>query len=147
MGLTEERARFLKGDFERGFVRYSGIRATEAREGVFESRVQIREHHRQQDGFVHAGLMATMADHTAGYAAFTLVPEGYQILTIEFKINFLRPAAGEELVCRAKIIRPGSQILVGESRVFDLGGGQEREVARALVTLASVPKERITRAG
>ena len=43
--------------------------------GYFRSRVAIKEHHRQQDGFVHAGVLATMADHTAGYSAYTIVPE------------------------------------------------------------------------
>jgi uncharacterized protein (TIGR00369 family) len=68
--------------------------------------------------------MATMADHTAGYSAFTIVPEEMQILTIEFKINFLKPAVGSELICRSKVIREGKQIIISESEVFDVGGRQ-----------------------
>jgi len=54
--------------------------------------------------FIHAGLIATMSDHTAGYAAYTLVAENIRILTIEFKINFLKPAYGKELRCRSETV-------------------------------------------
>jgi len=117
------------------------------RRGYFQSRVKIEGHHRQQDGFIHAGVMATMADHTAGYAAFTTVPEDYQILTIEFKVNFLRPAYGERLVCRSRIIREGLQIIIGESEVFDLRANEEAQVAKALVTLMVVHKDKLTAKG
>jgi len=128
-------------DYERGFIGFCGFKAVEARWGCFESRVEIRDHHRQQDGFIHAGVMATMADHTAGYSAFTIAPEGMQILTIEFKINFFRPAFGDSLLCRAKVVREGRQIIVSESEVFDLREEGETAVAMALVTLMAVPAE------
>lgn len=141
--LSEERAAFLAEDFSRGFIKYCQFQAEVVEKGYFQSRVLIEEHHRQQDGFVHAGVMATMADHTAGYAAFTTVPEEFQILTIEFKINFLRPANGDSLVCRSKVIREGSQIIISESEVFDLKGENETIVAKGLVTLMAVPKDKL----
>ncbi len=107
------------------------------------STVKIEECHRQQDGFIHAGVMATMADHTAGYSAFTTVPEGIQILTIEFKINFLRPAFGEALICESHVIREGRQIIVSESEVFDVRDGEQVLVAKATVTLMGVPLEKL----
>ena len=111
--------------------------------GRFHSRLEIDYKHRQQDGFIHAGVMATMADHTAGYSAFTTVTEDMQILTIEFKINFLRPAFGELLVCRSHVIREGRQIIVSESEVFDVvDQGRETAVAKAIVTLMAVPRSR-----
>jgi uncharacterized protein (TIGR00369 family) len=111
--------------------------------GGFESRVEILDHHRQQDGFIHAGVMATMADHTAGYSAFTIVPEKMQILTIEFKINFFRPAFGDALLCRARVLREGRQIIISESEVFDVRKESEAAVAKAMVTLMAVPAERL----
>jgi len=142
--LSEERIDFLAKDYSRGFIGYCGFEAEVIRRGYFQSRVKIEEQHRQQDGFIHAGVMATMADHTAGYAAFTTVPEDYQILTIEFKVNFLRPAYGERLVCRSRIIREGLQIIIGESEVFDQRGNEEALVAKALVTLMAVHKDKLT---
>jgi uncharacterized protein (TIGR00369 family) len=141
--ISKERVDFLAKDYARGFIKYCGFEAETVRSGYFESRVKIKEHHRQQDGFIHAGVMATMADHTAGYAAFSTVSEDYQILTIEFKVNFLRPAYGESLVCRSKIIREGLQIMIGESEVFDRRGDEEALVAKALVTLMAVHKDKL----
>ncbi|MBU2488134.1 MAG: PaaI family thioesterase [Proteobacteria bacterium] len=139
--LAPERAIFLMEDFSRGFIRYVGIEAQEARWGAFVSGLSVRPEHRQQDGFIHAGVLAAMADHTAGYAAFTAVSSGIQILTIEFKVNFLRPAAGQGLICRSRVIRHGRRVMIGESDVFDLGESGERHAARALVTLMPVPVE------
>ncbi len=142
--LLDSRKAFLKKDFEKGFIRHCRFKAVQAEKNRFESRVAISKIHRQQDGFIHAGVMAAMADHTAGYAAFTGVPEGFQILTVEFKINFLKPAFGEALACRSRIIREGRQILVAESEVFDLRGKSEVLAAKALVTLMAVPAEKIS---
>jgi len=142
--ITLERAEFIKADYERGFIKHCGFRAVHAEWGRFDSRVDITDDHRQQDGFIHAGVMATMADHTAGYSAFTIVPEEMQILTIEFKINFLRPAFGNALICHSKVIRTGRQIIVSESEVFDLRkAGKEVPVAKAMVTLMAVPKDKL----
>jgi len=88
--------------------------------------------------------MATMADHTAGYSAFTTVPDGIQILTIEFKINFLRPAFGKALICESQVIREGRQIVVSESEVFDVREGERVLVAKATVTLMGVPQDKLT---
>jgi uncharacterized protein (TIGR00369 family) len=141
--LSPERIRFLKQDYGRGFIRFCGLDAVHIEWGRFASSVTIEEHHRQQDGFIHAGVMATMADHTAGYSAFTTVPDGIQILTIEFKINFLRPAFGEALVCESRVIREGRQIIVSESDVFDMRDGEKAHVAKATVTLMAVPQEKL----
>lgn len=145
--ISDQRADFLAKDFSQGYIQFCGIRAEAAGKGYFESKVVIDERHRQQDGFVHAGLMATMADHTAGYSAFTLAPEDHQILTIEFKINFLKPAHGKCLVCRSTVIRGGKQIIISESNVFDVHDSGEVQVAKAIVTLMSVPKAKISKPG
>jgi uncharacterized protein (TIGR00369 family) len=142
--ITDERIDFLKHDYERGFIKFCRFKAESAEWGQFESRVRIEEDHRQQDGFIHAGVMATMADHTAGYSAFTTVPETMQILTIEFKVNFLRPAFGEALICRARVIREGRKIIVSESEVFDVRNGSQVPVAKAMVTLMAVPQSDLT---
>jgi uncharacterized protein (TIGR00369 family) len=88
--------------------------------------------------------MSTMADHTAGYAAFSVVTKDYRILTLEFKINFLRPATGDALVCRAQVVKEGKNILVADSEVFSQGNGLEKLVAKALVTLMAVPAKALT---
>ena len=141
--ISEQRAAFLAKDYSRGFIKYCRFEAEVVKRGYFQARVKIEEHHRQQDGFIHAGVMATMADHTAGYSAFTTVPEDIQILTIEFKINFLRPAYGDVLICRSKVIRDGSQIIISESEVFDVRDGEEFLSAKAMVTLMAVHRDKL----
>ncbi|RLI00102.1 PaaI family thioesterase [Candidatus Bathyarchaeota archaeon] len=141
--ISAERAAFLAKDYSRGFIKYCEFTAEKVERGYFQSRVEIKDHHRQQDGFIHAGVMATMADHTAGYAAFTTVAEQYQILTIEFKINFLRPAYGSALVCHSKVIREGNRVIIAESEVYDQRETGEAVVAKALVTLMAVHRNEI----
>jgi uncharacterized protein (TIGR00369 family) len=143
---------FLKHDFVQGFPAFCGFKVDRVQHGQFQTSLAVRPHHRQQDGFVHAGTIATMADHTAGYAAFTTVKEGFRILTIEFKINYFRPATGKAIVCRSKVIKPGRQIIVSESEVFSqadskgdsLSGSHEKLVSKAMVTLMVVPASNMT---
>ncbi len=141
--ISENKAAFLARDYSRGFIKYCQFEAEVVKRGYFQAKVKIEEHHRQQDGFIHAGVMATMADHTAGYSAFTTVPEDFQILTIEFKINFLKPAYGDALICRSKVIRDGSQIIISESEVFDVREEEEFLSAKAMVTLMAVHRDKL----
>lgn len=144
--MDQARINFLKKDFVQGFCDFVGYKPIMAAEGRFESRLDLEPRHMQQDGFAHAGVCATMADHTAGYAAFTLQPPDRRILTIEFKINFLKPAAGVALICRSRIISRGRTILPGESEIFSVAAdGSEKLVAKAMVTMISVPAEQIQR--
>ncbi|HET8774055.1 MAG TPA: PaaI family thioesterase [Thermoanaerobaculia bacterium] len=66
----------------------------------------------QQDGFLHAGVVASIADSACGYAAQTLMPEGKGVLTVEFKVNLLAPAAGERFVAAATVLRAGRTLTV-----------------------------------
>ncbi len=142
--LSVKRVRYLKKDYSRGFIEEVGYKAVHLKRGYLESRLKILSRHRQQDHYIHAGVIATMADHTAGYAAFSLVPEDHRILTIEFKINFLQPAYGQTLICKSRILREGGQILVGESEVFDQRRrGEEVLIAKAMVTLRSIHQSKI----
>jgi len=136
--LTQERLEFLEKDFHRGFIEYCGIRASKIELGIFESTLEIGEIHKTQDNFIHAGLIATMSDHTAGYAAYTLVPDNMRILTIEFKINFLKPAYGNALKCKSEIISQGKQIIVAHSAVFDIRATHEKMVSKSTITLMAL---------
>jgi len=143
MGADKERLQFLKKDSVQGFTEYIGLTAVSLKPGEFTTRIKLDEHHVQQDGFVHAGVIATMADHTAGYAAYSLVPESHRILTIEYKINYLQPAKGNSLECKARVLRPGKQILITEAEVYSVQGKAKTLVAKAMHTMASVPKDKV----
>ncbi|MBP2673728.1 MAG: hypothetical protein H6Q84_568 [Deltaproteobacteria bacterium] len=106
--------------------------------GWCETHIDILPKHLQQDGYIHAGVQATLADHTAGGATGTLVPEGYLVLSAEFKINFLRPCIGERIRCRATVLKAGRTLCVAESEVYAVRNGAEKLAAKATVTLAPV---------
>jgi uncharacterized protein (TIGR00369 family) len=133
----------LKQDFVQGFPAFCGFEVLHADFGVFETCLKVQEQHRQQDGFVHAGVISTMADHTAGYAAYTTVTRKFRILTIEFKINYFKPATGPLLVCRSKVLNNGKKIKVVESEVFCVSDGTEKLVSKAMLTMIAVPAENI----
>jgi uncharacterized protein (TIGR00369 family) len=140
---TPERLAFLIRDYAQGFIADLGLRACHLERGYLESELTVLPRHRQQDNYIHAGVLATMADHTAGYAAFSLIPEKFRILTIEFKINFFRPAYGQRLLCKSRILREGGQVLVGESEVYDQRPEGETLAAKAMVTMMAVPQDKI----
>jgi len=144
MAADRERLEFLKQDSVQGFTQFIGLTPVSLKSGEFTTKVELAQHHLQQDGFVHAGVIATMADHTAGYAAYSLVPQGQRILTIEYKINYLLPAKGKVLECKAWVLRPGKQVLITEAEVYSIAGGTRTLVAKAMHTMASVPDEKVT---
>ncbi len=120
------------------FVASLGIRLVTVGPGICETELDVEPRHLQQDGFVHAGVQATMADHTAGGAAATLIEPGHMVLTVEFKINLLRAAKGERLTCRSKVLKPGSRLIVVESEVRCEAEGTSKLVSKTTATIAAV---------
>lgn len=93
----------------------------------------------QQNGFVHAGAVTTAADSACGYAAMTLIPEDRDVLTVEFKVNLLRPAVGERFQATATVVRSGRTISVCSAEVAALTAGAEpKTVALMQATLMAV---------
>jgi uncharacterized protein (TIGR00369 family) len=129
-------------DTLRGFFRASpfmvdlGVEPTLAEAGRVHTQLVIAPRHGQHTGVVHAGVIAAMADHTMGAAAQTLAPDGHWVLTAEFKTNLLRGAAGEQLECVARVVKPGRQISFTEAEVYALAGGERKLVATASGTMA-----------
>jgi uncharacterized protein (TIGR00369 family) len=92
----------------------------------------------QQHGYLHAGVVATIADSACGYAAYTLMPAGASVLTVEYKINLLSPATGERFVARASVIRPGRTLTIVQADVFASANGDERRTATMLATIITL---------
>jgi uncharacterized protein (TIGR00369 family) len=80
--------------------------------GRTEIVLPFREELSQQHGFIHAGIVTTIADSACGYAALSLMPSGVGVLTIEFKVNLLNPAAGVRFVARGTVVKPGRTLMV-----------------------------------
>ena len=92
----------------------------------------------QQHGFLHAGIIATIADSACGYAALSLMPDDAAVLSIEFKANMLRPAEGERFIARARVIKPGRTICVTDATVHAVRNGAETLVATMTGTMMVV---------
>jgi uncharacterized protein (TIGR00369 family) len=117
------------------FIAHLGMEIISIEAGVVRSALSPGPEHLQQDGYVHAGVVSTIADHTAGAAAGTLITPSQIILTSEFKIHFLRPSRGR-LECSAKVLKPGRMFSVVEAEVFASG----QLAAKLIATMAVVEK-------
>ncbi|WJN58843.1 PaaI family thioesterase [Pseudomonas sp. SO81] len=120
------------------FIQDLGIRLLDCGPGWVEAELDILPRHLQQNGFIHAGVQTTLADHSAGGAAATVLVDGSTVLTLEFKVNLLRPARSERLLCRAEVLKAGRQATVVESEVFGYENGERRLYSKANVTMAVV---------
>ncbi|HVL75269.1 MAG TPA: PaaI family thioesterase [Noviherbaspirillum sp.] len=117
-----------------------GIRLVDCGPGWCETVLELAPRHCQHHGFVHAGVQATIADHTAGAAAMSVTPEGSTVLTSEFKIHLLRPGKGERLTARAQVLKPGRMFHVVECEVFALTGDERSLVSKLSATMAVVER-------
>ena len=90
----------------------------------------------QQNGFVHAGAITSIADSACGYAAFSLVPPDADVLTVEFKINLLSPARAHSYIAKGRVLRPGRTISTCMAEVYGSAGETEQLVAVMLATIA-----------
>jgi uncharacterized protein (TIGR00369 family) len=132
----DERFRRVAAIFEpAAFLQTLGVRLDAVGPGWCETSLPLTPALRQQHGFAHAGVITTLADHTAGGAARAAVPPGRDVLTLELKINFLRPGRGERLVARGRTLRAGRNTVVSESEVFAIADGQELLIAKLSSTL------------
>ena len=115
-----------------------GARLTLVAAGEIEIRVRFRPDLTQQHGFLHAGVVTSALDTACGYAAFSLMPDGVGVLTVEFKTNLLAPARGEELIARGRVVRVGRTITVCQADASMISDGVETSVATMLATIMMV---------
>ena len=140
--MDDAKAGLVKRVFERAqFVRLLGIELMAFGDGWCETRVAVTPTLQQQHGFAHAGVLMTLADHTCGGAAATMAPEGQDVITVENKVSFLRPASGAELFCRAEVLRAGKRLIFTEAEVTIERDGERLIVAKASSTLAIIDSD------
>jgi uncharacterized protein (TIGR00369 family) len=123
---------------EAPFVADLGIEPVSAEPGCIETALVLRPRMFQHTGQVHAGVVTTLADHSAGAAAQSMIEGAGMAITAELKISLLRPAAGARLVCRAHVVKPGRQFMFTEAEVFAYRDGTESLVAKLSATMAVV---------
>ena len=119
-------------------MRTLGISIARLEPGEVDLAMAYSAQFTQQDGFLHAGIITAGLDNACGIAAFTLMPPGSDILTVEFKTNLLAPANGERFVFRAHVVKPGRTLTVCEARAFAVADGVESLVATMTGTLMAL---------
>jgi uncharacterized protein (TIGR00369 family) len=117
-----------------------GARLALVEPGLVEIALPFRADLTQQHGYLHAGVVTTIADSACGYAAFTLMPAGSNVLSVEFKVNLLRPAQGKDFVARAEVIKAGRTLSVARADVFAMRNDETELVATMQGTMICVRK-------
>lgn len=113
-----------------------GIQLEKVEPGFVSLSCKKRDDLTQQVGFIHAGVTTTLADSACGYAALTTMDEGDEVLSVEFKVNMLRPAVGEEIRADARVIKAGKTLTITEATVYDTQ--TNKEIAKMQATMIRV---------
>ena len=121
-----------------GVMTFIGAALTGLQPGYCEIQLRFRPELSQQDGFFHAGIVSTIADSAGGYAGYTLMPADSRVLTVEYKMNLLAPARGENLIARGQVIRNGRTLVIAKADVGVVRNGKETPCATLLQTLISL---------
>jgi uncharacterized protein (TIGR00369 family) len=118
-----------------------GARLAAVAPGRVEIELPFRDELTQQKGFVHGGILGMIADSACGYAAFSLMPAGCSLVTVEYKINILAPARGP-LLARGEVVKPGRMLTVARAEVYSREGRHIATMQQTLMMLADTPDTR-----
>lgn len=135
--------RRIAGSFDaQGLLGTLGASLVLVADGEVQIALPYSSHLSQQHGYLHAGAVSTILDSACGYAALTRAPEGWEVVTAEFKINLMRPAIGERFLAVGKVQNAGRMLTVctGEVRAFSAGSDGYKVVAVMLATIVNVKR-------
>jgi uncharacterized protein (TIGR00369 family) len=125
---------------QQGLMKTIGARLLKVDPGEVRIELPWSKAITQQHGFIHAGILSTIADNACGYAAYTLMPAGSEVLGVENKINFLAPAKGERFVAIGKVIKAGRTLAVCSGDVWAYNNGEKTLVAVMQTTMMALAR-------
>jgi len=129
----------VRASYEKqGVMRLIGARLAELRPGYCEIHLPWRTDLTQQNGYFHAGVIATVVDSAAGYAGFTLMPAGSSVLSVEFKLNLLSPGDGELLIATGEVIKPGKTLVITRGEAYVVKGDKTTHCSTMQQTLMTM---------
>ncbi|MGO8797146.1 MAG: PaaI family thioesterase [Candidatus Sulfotelmatobacter sp.] len=137
--MTTHYERVRQSFSKQTFMSTLGAELTGMAQGSVEIRLPFSPNLMQQNSFLHAGAITAVLDSACGYAALTVAPEDKEVLTVELKVNFLAPAAGEVFVARAQVKKAGRTLTVCTADAFAINGGKEKAIATMLATIIAAP--------
>ena len=112
-----------------------GAELTRVEPGLVEITLPYRAELAQQHGYLHAGIVTTIADSACGYAAYSLMPPNSEVLSVEFKVNLLRPAKGQTFIALAEVLKSGKTLTVVRADVFAIDEDRRDLIATMLGTM------------
>ena len=127
------------------FMKLMDLKLTKIEEGEVEAELTVEDVHKQQKGFVHGGVIATMADVVAGFAAVSLVEKHNHVVTAEIKVSYLNPGLGDKLIAKGWVIRQGRSLNFCEAEIYSISGNVEKLIAKASTTMATITPEDVAR--
>lgn len=137
--MTTHDERVRQSFRKQAFMSTLGAELTAVGEGVLEIRLPFSPSLTQQDGYLHAGAVTAVLDSACGYAALSVAPADHEVLTVEFKVNLLAPAAGEAFIAKAQVKRAGRKLTVCTADAFAVVGSKQKVVATMLATIMALP--------
>jgi uncharacterized protein (TIGR00369 family) len=117
-----------------------GFEVESVHDGRAIFRLDVRPRHKQIHGVVHGGILAALADTTAAIAAYTVVPRGVELATLELKINYMEPVPGGRVKADARVLRRGRNFVVTECEIWNESGSL---AAKALLTFSAATGHRM----
>lgn len=134
----EMHARIEESFAKQGLMSTLGARLGQITPGEVHIHLPMSERVTQQHGFFHGGATSTIADSAGGYAALTLLDPGSEVLTVEYKINLIAPARGDELEAVGTVLKAGRTLTVSRLDVFALTAGDRTLIPTGQQTLIRV---------
>lgn len=122
------------------FMKTLGARLTRVEPGLAELELDFSPKLTQQHGYAHAGAITTIADNACGYAAYSLMSAKSEVLSVEFKVNFLAPAKGWRFVATGRVIKPGKTLTVCSAEVHAQDDSETRLIFIMQATMICIPK-------
>jgi len=120
------------------FMKHIGFELTKIEPGAIEGKLNFQGFLKQQNGFLHGGAIATMADLVCGFAAYSLVAEDEFVVTSDLKISYLNPGVGAVILAKGWVIKAGSRMFFCEGEILDASSGTP--IAKASATMVLLPK-------
>jgi uncharacterized protein (TIGR00369 family) len=134
---VDELYKRVEASFNRqGLMKTLNASLDKVQSGLVQISSKFNEGLSQQHNFFHAGVITAIVDSACGYAALTLVPVDKEVLTVEFKVNFLKPGATTKLIAIGKVIQSGKTLTVCEGNVYD--ETEEKLIARMTATIMTI---------
>ncbi len=131
----------IESSFQRqGMMQALGCSLVSVEQGKVEFALPMSEKVTQQQGAFHGGALGALADISCGYAALTVAPEGMEVTSVEYKINFAAAATGERVHCVGEVLRAGRTLAVCKAEIFDVKNGERKSCGFMQATMIFVEK-------